>query len=57
MSADEVFLTGTYVEIVPMTKIAERIVGDRKIGAVNRRIIEEFKMVTRDLKHGVQIYP
>jgi len=57
ISADEVFLTGTHVEIVPVTKIAERIVGDGKVGAVTRRIIEEFKIVTRDPKHGVQIYP
>jgi len=56
ISADEVFLTGTHAEIVPVTKIAERIVGDGKVGAVTRRIIEEFKMVTRDPKHGVQIY-
>jgi len=57
ISADEVFLTGTHAEIVPVTKIAERIVGDGKVGAVTRRIIEEFKMVTQDSKHGVQIYP
>ena len=57
ISADEVFLTGTHVEIVPVMKIAERIVGDGKVGAVTRRIVEEFKMATRDSKHGVQIYP
>jgi len=57
ISADEVFLTGTLAEIVPVTKIAERIVGDGKVGAVTRRIIEEFKRVTRNPKHGVQIYP
>jgi len=57
LSADEVFLTGTHAEIVPVTKIAERIVGDGKVGAVTRRLIEEFKRVTRDPKYGVQIYP
>jgi len=57
ISADEVFLTGTHAEIVPVTKIAERIIGDGKVGAVTRRIIEEFKVATRDPKQGVQIYP
>jgi branched-chain amino acid aminotransferase len=57
ISADEVFLTGTHAEVVPVTKIAERTVGDGKVGAVTRRIVEEFKIVTRDPKHGVQIYP
>jgi branched-chain amino acid aminotransferase len=56
ISADEVFLTGTHAEIVPVTKIAERIVGDGRVGATTRRIVEEFKKVTRDPKHGVQIY-
>ncbi len=57
ISADEVFLTGTYAEIVPVTKINQRIIGDGKVGAVTRRIAEEFKVVTRDPKQGVQIYP
>jgi len=57
ISADEVFLTGTHAEIVPVTKIAERIIGDGRVGSVTRRIIDEFKVVTRDPKQGVQIYP
>jgi len=57
ISADEVFLTGTHAEIVPVTKIAERIIGDGKVGAVTRMIIKEFKVVTLDPKQGVQIYP
>jgi len=57
ISADEVFLTGTHAEIVPVTKIAERIIGDGRVGSVTRRIINEFKVVTRDPKQGVQIYP
>jgi len=57
ISANEVFLTGTHAEIVPVAKIAERIIGDGKVGAVTQRIIEAFKVATRDPKQGVQIYP
>jgi branched-chain amino acid aminotransferase len=41
-TAEECFLTGTGAELMPVTKIDGRIIGDGKPGAVTRKIIELF---------------
>lgn len=46
-TANEVFLTGTAAEIVPVTKIDERKIGDGKPGEVTLRLGEEFKRLTK----------
>jgi len=40
--ADEFFLTGSGAEVIPVTKIDGRLVGDGKPGPVSRRLIEAF---------------
>ena len=55
-SADEVFLTGTAAEIMPITSVNKRIIGDGKIGKVTRKLLEKFNEVTRDPKEGIPIY-
>ena len=41
--ADEVFLTGTTIEVLPVTQVDERPVGDGKPGPVTQRLYERFK--------------
>ena len=45
-SADECFLTGTAAEIVPVSTVDGRIVGDGKPGPITKRLMERFKEVT-----------
>jgi branched-chain amino acid aminotransferase len=42
-NADEVFLTGTGAEIVPVISVDGRIVGDGRPGAVTKRLLDEFR--------------
>jgi branched-chain amino acid aminotransferase len=45
--ADEVFLTGTAAEIVPVVNIDDRQIGNGKPGRMTLRLWEEFKKLTR----------
>lgn len=46
-TADECFLTGTAAEVVPVTKIDSRIIGDGKPGKVTLKLIKEFHELTK----------
>ncbi|MFA6142196.1 MAG: branched-chain-amino-acid transaminase [Candidatus Omnitrophota bacterium] len=46
-SADEVFLTGTAAEIVPVIKVDDRKIGNGKPGKVMLRLMQEFKKLTK----------
>jgi len=46
-AADECFLTGTAAEVVPMTKLDNRLIGTGKPGEVTWRIIERYRELTR----------
>ena len=46
--ADESFLTGTGAEIVPVTRIDGRTIGDAKPGPITRRLLEAFHKKVRD---------
>ncbi len=52
-TADEVFVTGTAAEIAPMTKVDGRIIGDGKPGQITRKLMGEFKELTK--KEGTPI--
>jgi branched-chain amino acid aminotransferase len=54
-TADEVFLTGTAAEIVPVREINKRIIGDGKRGPISKRLMEEFQKVVEDPMEGVPI--
>jgi len=55
LTADEVFLTGTAAGIVPVTKIAGRVIGDGKPGPITRKLMERFKQLLRDPSEGVKM--
>ncbi len=51
--ADEVFLTGTAAEIVPVTKIDGRLIGDGKPGKITIELSKKFKEYVNS--HGTPI--
>ena len=54
-SADEVFLTGTAAEVVPVREISSRPIGSGERGPVTARLAEEFDRFKRDPRNGVPI--
>jgi len=52
-TADEIFVTGTAAEIAPVTKVDGRIIGDGKPGQITRKLMAEFKELTK--KEGTPI--
>jgi branched-chain amino acid aminotransferase len=47
MTADEVFLTGTAAEIVPVASLDSRVIGAGRPGTVTMRLMEAFHALTR----------
>jgi len=45
-TADECFLTGTAAEIIPVTKVDGRVIGEGKAGKITRKLIKEFRDLT-----------
>jgi len=53
-TSDECFLTGTAAEIIPVTKVDGRVIGDGKAGPITKMLIEKFSRLTE--REGVPIY-
>lgn len=54
-TADEVFLTGTAVEVIAVIEVDGRMINDGKPGKITNHLLEEFRrVVTTD---GIQCYP
>jgi len=51
-NADELFLTGTAAEIIPVVLMDGREIGNGKVGRYTLKLIEEFKKLTK--KEGVR---
>jgi branched-chain amino acid aminotransferase len=51
-TADEVFLTGTAAEIIPVVLMDGRQIGDGSVGGYTLKLIDEFKKLTK--KEGVR---
>ena len=41
--ADELFLTGTAAEVIGVTRIGDRVIGDGTVGPITRRFVSEFR--------------
>lgn len=52
--ADEIFLTGTAAELVPVVKVDGRTIGEGRPGPVFRQLLEEFRQ--RAPRDGVMVY-
>lgn len=46
-SADEVFITGSFKEIVPVVRVGERTIANGEVGSITRKVIELFQNFTR----------
>ncbi|MDR1145894.1 MAG: branched-chain-amino-acid transaminase [Verrucomicrobiales bacterium] len=46
-TADEIFLTGTAVEVVPARELDGRVIGSGKMGPLTRKFIEAYRRLTR----------
>jgi branched-chain amino acid aminotransferase len=46
-NADECFLTGTGAELIPVTKIDGRVIGNGKPGPVTRGLVERYHALTQ----------
>ncbi|MBS7640620.1 MAG: branched-chain-amino-acid transaminase [Candidatus Bathyarchaeia archaeon] len=55
-NADEVFLTGTGAEIMPVREINKRKIGAGRIGPITKRILEKFMEIVQNPSEGVPIY-
>src|SRR5213594_512398 len=55
LTSDEVFLTGTMAEVVPVVRMQGVLVGDGVPGPVTKEIIRGFQRITQDPKEGVTI--
>lgn len=53
-SCHECFLTGTAAEIIPVTKVDGKIIGEGKTGPITKKLIEKFQQYTRE--EGIPIY-
>lgn len=52
--ADEVFMTGTAAELVPVVAADERVIGDGQPGPITKKIHQSFQVSTG--RDGVQVY-
>jgi branched-chain amino acid aminotransferase len=55
LTADEVFLTGTAAEIIPVREVNKRVVGNGKLGPITKRLMQEFDKILRSPKEGTLI--
>ncbi|RLD15589.1 MAG: branched-chain amino acid aminotransferase [Caldiserica bacterium] len=46
-TSEECFLTGTAAEVIPVTEVDGRKIGDGKVGRITKRIMKEFKKLTK----------
>lgn len=46
-NAEEVFLTGTAAEIMPISKVDHRVIGNGKPGPVTAQLLDEFRKITQ----------
>lgn len=53
--ADEVFLTGTAVEVIAVVKVDGREIGDGKPGEATNKLLKAFQELT--VRDGVKVYP
>ena len=54
-NADEVMVTGTAAEVVPVTKISGRVVGEGKVGPVFTKITARFRELVSSPQEGMVI--
>lgn len=56
INADEIFLTGTAAEVVPVVRLNGVKIGNGKPGPLTRRVMKEFRRLSRDPRNGTPIW-
>ena len=56
INAEEVFMTGTLAEIVPIVKVNGRHIGNGRVGSITARIYGEFTKVRTKASEGTPIF-
>jgi branched-chain amino acid aminotransferase len=54
-TSDEVFLTGTAMEMTPVREVNKRAIGESKPGPVTKKLMTEFQKVINDPTQGTKI--
>jgi branched-chain amino acid aminotransferase len=54
--ADEAFLTGTLSELVSITSVNKKTIGDGTAGPITRKLYREFNRLSRAGEEGTPIY-
>jgi branched-chain amino acid aminotransferase len=52
-NADEVLVTGTAAEVVPIVKISGRVIGDGNVGPIFMKVMSRFRELAHSPKEGV----
>ncbi len=52
-SVDEVFISASNKEIVPVVRVDDIVIGDGKVGAVTKDVMEKFRVFTDNYKLGM----
>lgn len=47
-TADEVFITSSTKEVMPVTQVDDKIIGDGKVGELSKRILQAFRLYVKD---------
>ncbi|NMA62538.1 MAG: branched-chain-amino-acid transaminase, partial [Syntrophomonadaceae bacterium] len=47
-TADECFLSGTAAELIPVTKVDNRVIGDGKPGPVFKQLLQDFRELVKE---------
>jgi branched-chain amino acid aminotransferase len=54
-TADEVFFTGTAMEVIAVREVNKRQIGDGKPGPVTKRLMVEFQKIVGDPSYGLKL--
>lgn len=55
LAADEVFITATKLDVIPIIKIGEHVIGEGGPGKVTKRILNRFRLVIDQLESEINI--
>jgi len=47
LGADEVFLTNVIMQVIPINKVEQHVVGDGEVGPMTGKLAKEFKEVVK----------
>lgn len=55
LAADEVFISATKLDIIPIIKVEDRVIGEGIPGKVTKRVLDQFRIVLKQLESEVNM--